>query len=127
MGEIRAMLRQVIDTQSKTIYALIAVIGATIGLKFTNSPPILIVFVWVNLFVFLFAAIVATARRKELQHWYWIAIFGIGGVAANVIRLATCEGGINEYSQILYIVSNTAMVLYLWNGRAIWKPQEERF
>jgi len=113
IGEINGKLDGLVSTQTKTIYALIALAGATVGLKLVSSPPPLIISSFLNAFIFLFAAILAVHQRRQIHGWQFVLSYGVFGIIGNLYRaivpanvwIGTC----------IFIIANSGLVLFLWN------------
>jgi len=114
LGSISGKLDGLIATQSKTIYALIALAGATLGLKLLGTPTPIVISRFVNMFVFLFASLVGFSQRRKMNGWYFILTFGIGGVIGNLISLIGGEGPTALFRVPVFIIANSAMGLFLW-------------
>ena len=114
LGSISGKIDGLIATQSKTIYALIALAGATLGLKLLGTPTLIVLSRFTNMFVFLFASVFGIALRKKLRGWYFIVIYGAGGVIGNLISLIGGEGPTGNFRVPVFIVANFALVLFLW-------------
>lgn len=113
LGEIDAKLDGVIQMQGKVIYALIALAGATVGLKLMGSPPLAVIARYINLFVFLFAVLLAIGKRRMFYSWQHILLFGIFGICGNLYYLI-----FNNHEWIrtgIFIIANSNLVLFLWN------------
>ena len=76
LGEIKAEVKGLREQQSKTILALIALVGAVLGLKVLGTHPLILISRFVNIFVFLFAAGLAISKRKSLEKWEYVFFFG---------------------------------------------------
>lgn len=104
-----------VDAQSKTIYALIALAGATIGLKLMGTPPLAVIARYINTFAFLFAMILAAGRRKYLiDGWRWIFLFGLFGFLGNVYNIVYQDTA--WVRTALFIVANGSLVVFLWRS-----------
>ena len=114
LGSISGKLDGLIATQSKTIYALIALAGATLGLKLLGTPSIVVISRFVNMFVFLFASVVGFSLRGKMTGWYFICAYGVGGVVGNLMSLVGGEGATSSFRVPVFIVANLAMLAFLW-------------
>ncbi len=122
LGSISGKLDGLIEAQSKTIYALIALAAATLGLKLLGTPPLAIISRFINSFVFLFALILAVGKRKTLFGWQYILIFGLFGMAGNIYYLVFLD---HEWLRTsIFIVANSGLVFFLWNWDK-WKKVEK--
>lgn len=112
LGEMDGKMDSLVEAQHKTIYALIALSGATVGLKLMGSPPLLIISSFINAFVFLFAAIIAIARRRILTGWPFILIFGIMGIIGNFHKIIAPNNV--WFRTCFFIIANGSLVFFLW-------------
>lgn len=112
LGEIDAKLDSLVTMQTKVIYALIALAGATVGLKVMSTPPLLVVSSFVNAFIFLFAGILAVGRRQQLQGWQYLLGFGVMGVAGNMHKVVA--PGSVWIRTCIFIVANLSLLVCLW-------------
>lgn len=114
LGEIKGIVEGIRDGQTKISLALIALAGATIGLKLMGTPPLIVISRFTNMFVFLFACLVAFSLRKRMNGWYFILAYGIAGIMGNLISLIGGEGPTGTFRIPVFIVANLAMLLFLW-------------
>lgn len=108
-------LDNLLNQQTKIIFALIAIIGATIGLKFVGSPLYVLIVVYVDLFVFIFVTLFALWKYDKLKGWIFILLFGLCGVIGNLIGVLPI--GMHPPLWVtwsLFPIGNTAILLFLW-------------
>ena len=123
LGTISGKLDGLVEAQSKTIYALIALAAATLGLKLLGTPPLAIISRYINLFVFMFAIILAVGKRKSIHGWYYVLIYGIFGMLGNIYYLIFLN---HEWLRTsLFIVANAGIGIFLWNWDKWKKGSEE--
>lgn len=115
LGEISGKLDGLIQAQSKTIYALIALAGATIGLKLVGTPAIVVISRFINMFVFLFTFLIGLSLRKKMRGWYFISLFGFAGVIGNIISLVGGESATSSFRVPVFIIANMSMLLFIWS------------
>ena len=114
LGQIDGKMDTLIATQNKVIYALIALSGATVGLKLMGTPPLLVISSFINGFVFLFAAILAGHRRRDIRGWQFILMFGLLGIVGNIHKVID-PGGV-WFRTCIFIVANVSLVIFLWQS-----------
>lgn len=116
MGEIDGKLDMIIAMMQKTIYALIALAGATVGLKLMGTPPLLIISSFINGFVFLFAGLLSvfSFKRRGIRGWQYILVFGLMGVMGNAHKVIA--PGAVALRTCFFIVGNLALVVFLWQS-----------
>lgn len=114
LGEIDGKLDGLLIMQTKIIYALIALAGATVGLKLMGSPPLLIVSSFINGFIFLFAIILAIHRRQEIKGWQYILTFGVFGVVGNIHKVIAPD--VVSFRTCIFIIGNLALLIYVWQS-----------
>lgn len=102
----------IIAQQNKTIYALIALAGATVGLKLMGSPPLLIILSFINGFIFLFTFITAIFKRKQMRGWAYILTFGIMGIIGNIHKVISPAN--TDIRNLFFIVGNLGLLLFVW-------------
>jgi hypothetical protein len=125
LGQIDGKLDGMLNQQSKVIYALIALAGATLGLKLMGTPPLVVISRFINMFVFFFTAIVGFSLRKKACGWYFILVYGIGGVVGNLISLIGGENLTSEFRIPVFVAANLSLFLYFWRqGRQGVKQRE---
>lgn len=112
LGEIKGLLSGIVEMQTKTIYALIALAGATVGLRLFGSPPIQIIMFYVKTFIFLFTALLALGKRSSLKSWYYMFGFGLSAGLAQILKLVTPTE--TTLSTILFLISNISLLLFVW-------------
>ena len=114
LGEMNGKLDGLITSQSKTIYALIALAGATIGLKLVGSPPLQVILFYTKIFLFLFTIIIALMKRRIFGGWYYIFAFGVFAGAAQIVNVFS-NSSEPIISTSLFLLSNLALALFIWN------------
>lgn len=112
MGEIDGKMDTLIAMQNKIAYALIALAGATVGLKLVGSPPLLVILSFINGFIFLFTFMVAIFQRKKLRGWPYILTFGIAGVMGNIHKIISPAA--TDIRNLFFIVGNFGLLLFVW-------------
>ena len=122
LGEIKGLVEGVVEMQTKVIFALIALAGATLGLKLVKTSALIVISRYTNMFVFLFAALLGVSLRKKLNGWYFVLAYGIGGVAGNLVSLIGGEGPTGVFRVPIFIVANLSLLLFLW-GWDKWEPK----
>lgn len=113
LGEIKGMLDGLVDMQTKVMLALIALAGATLGLKLVGSPPIQVAMFYLKVFIFIFTGLLAVAKRHVLGGWYLLLAFGLCAGAAQTIKLFT--PGETIVSTLLFLAANWALLGFVWN------------
>jgi len=113
LGEINGKMDGLIDQQSKTIIALIALAGATVGLKLMGTPPMQVIMYYIKAFIFLFMVLMTFAKRRILKGWGYLFAFAFFAGTAQVMNIML--GGETSIATALYLVSNIAFLAFLWN------------
>lgn len=113
LGEINGKLDGLLDQQSKTIWGLLALAGATVGLKLVGSPPEQVVLFYAKSVVFLFTVIVSWGRRRVLGGWQYIAGFGVLAGSAQVLNILLPSEPL--VGTILFLIANLSLLLFVWN------------
>ncbi len=113
LGEINGKLDGLVDQLAKVIYALIALAGATVGLKLMGSPPLQVIMFYIKVFVFLFTVVTAFAKRRILKGWVYLFGFGLLAGIAQVMNIVL--SGEASIATALYLVSNVSLLAFLWN------------
>lgn len=121
IGEINGKLDGLVSTQTKTIYALIALAGATVGLKLMGSPPLWVISGYINLFVFIFATVLSIHKRDTIYGWGYILAFGLLGIVANIYKLM--PNAMDWIRTSIFILANSSLVMFLWNWDR-WRKDE---
>lgn len=111
LGKMSGKMDGMINAQNKTIYALIALAGATVGLKLMGTPPLQVIMYYAKAFIFLFTAIVSFSKRKELRHWYFL--FGFA-VFAGVSQFLTIIQSEQILGTALFLIANVSLLLFVW-------------
>lgn len=113
LGEIKGTLDSIVEMQSKVIYALIALAGATMGLKLWGSPPLQTIMFYTKVFIFVFTALLALGKRSVAKRWYWIFAFALSAGLAQVIDLLTSQE--QNVSTTLFLLANISLLMFVWN------------
>jgi hypothetical protein len=113
LGEINGKLDGLIDQQTKTIYALVALAGATVGLKLMGTPPTQVVMFYVKVFVFLFTILTAWSKRRTLKGWVYLFAFGFLAGVAQVLNIVV--RGETTVATAMFMFSNVSLLAFLWN------------
>lgn len=122
LGEIKGQLNGIVQMQAKTIYAVIALAGATVSLKLVATPPLAVITRFINLFVFLFALVLAVNKRRVLHGWQYVLLFGLFGIAGNLYYLIFLDA--EWLRTTMFIAANSNMALFLWNWDR-WEKSEK--
>jgi len=112
LGKIDAKLNILIDNQQKVILALIAIVGATLGLKFVGTPPLQILLFYIKTFIFLFTILISWSKRKIIKGWYFLFAFGIFAGVAQILNIV-CHGE-TIWSTLSFLMCNIMLLLFIW-------------
>ena len=112
LGEINSKLTILVDHQSKTILALIALAAATLGLKVMGSPPLQVAMFYSKAFIFVFTLLMALYKRHKLRNWYWIFGFAVSALAAQMMGLLI--GRETTFGTGLFWVANLCLLIFVW-------------
>jgi len=74
--ETNKILRDQRGDNSKIIMSLIALVGATLGLKITGTPALDIIQLYILMFASLFTFLIAIYYREHLKYWFSLTAFG---------------------------------------------------
>lgn len=113
LGEIKGTLEAMKGEQTKVMLALIALAGATLGLKVVGSPPLQVIIFYVKVWLFAFAVLIGLANRKHLRFWWVMSGYGVIAGGAQIIRLLSTKG--TSLSSGLFLVSNVVLVGLFWS------------
>lgn len=112
LGQINAKLDSLLDSNLKVILALIALVGATLGLKIVGTPPLTVILCYIKTFLFIFTVLISFAARKKLREWYFIFGFGLfAGIAQVTSILAHGE---TVYGTAFFLIANISLLLFVW-------------
>lgn len=113
LGKIDAKLDILISQQQKTIFALIALVAATIGVKFLGTTPLQYIMFYTKAFIFAFIVLISWFRRDVIRGWYLLFGFGIFGGAAQILNLAYHSEMVS--ATILFLICNIILLIYIIN------------
>lgn len=112
LGQINAKLDSILDSNMKVILALIALVGATIGLKIVGTPPLTVILYYIKTFLFIFTVLTSFAARKRLRGWQFILGFGLfAGIAQITSILAHGE---TVYGTAFFLIANISLLPFIW-------------
>lgn len=112
LGKIDAKLDILVEQNQKTILALIALVAATVGLKFIGSPPLQIILFYVKTFIFVFTMLIAWQKRHEIKGWYYIFGFGMFAGIAQVLNIALQNESM--FATTSFLLCNIMLLLFIW-------------
>ena len=113
LGEINGKLDGLVDQLAKVIYALIALAGATVGLKLMGTPPMQVIMYYIKAFILLFTVLMTFAKRRVLKGWGYLFAFGFFAGTAQIMNIVL--SGEVAVATMLYLVSNASLLRFLWN------------
>jgi hypothetical protein len=114
IGSMNSKLDVVIATQNKTIYSLIGLIAAVIGVRLVGSPPMVVILAFVNFFVFTFMGLAAFYKRKAFKERYFLVVFALLGMTASIVSAVFYHGAATEITRGLFILGNISLLIYIW-------------
>ena len=125
LGSINAKLDSILKGNQKVTFSMLAIIAATVGVKFIGSPPTIILLTYVALFcsIFLLAGVVEGWRKF---HWtrQFVRISFVALIAYSTsVRLFVFESGLHVAPEwfapgidIGFIALSLALILSAWRN-----------